>query len=115
VHPDRAGATEKAISLLKAKLKRLENAEPLEDIKVDIAQQALVIGGGIAGITAALNLADNGISTFLVEKDSSIGGQMAKIGKIFSPDKLAEECAMCSLILDERGCSPPENYAFYLD
>ena len=71
--------------------------EPLGEIKVDITPQALVIGGGIAGITAAVNLADNGISTYLVEKDSSIGGNMAKIGKVFSPDKLAEECAMCSL------------------
>ncbi|WP_424353413.1 ferredoxin:CoB-CoM heterodisulfide reductase subunit HdrA [Methanosarcina mazei] len=108
VHPDREGATEKALSLLKAKLKRLENIEPLEDIKVDIAQQVLVIGGGIAGITAALNLADNGVPTFLVEKDSSIGGQMAKIGKIFSPDKLAEECAMCSLspLMNEVAAHP---------
>ena len=71
--------------------------EPLGEIKVDITPKALVIGGGIAGITAAVNLADNGISTYLVEKESSIGGNMAKIGKVFSPDKLAEECAMCSL------------------
>ncbi|HOQ66182.1 MAG TPA: FAD-dependent oxidoreductase [Methanosarcina thermophila] len=97
VHPDKAEATEKALSLIRGKLKRLEKLEPLEEIKVDIVPQALVIGGGIAGITAALNLADNGISTYLVEKDSSIGGNMAKIGKVFSPDKLAEECAMCSL------------------
>ncbi|WP_048184455.1 ferredoxin:CoB-CoM heterodisulfide reductase subunit HdrA [Methanosarcina siciliae] len=108
VHPDRTGATDKALSLLRAKLKRLENVEPLDEIKVDIAQQALVIGGGIAGITAALNLADNGVSTFLVEKNTSIGGQMAKIGKIFSPDKLAEECAMCSLspLMNEVAAHP---------
>lgn len=97
VHPDKAEATEKALSLLRGKLRRLENSQPLNEIKVDIAPQALVIGGGIAGITAAVNLADSGISTYLVEKDSSIGGNMAKIGKVFSPDKLAEECAMCSL------------------
>lgn len=97
VHPDRDEATEKAISLLRGKLRRLEKLEPLEEIKVNIVPQALVIGGGIAGITAAVNLADNGISTYLVEKDLSIGGNMAKIGKVFSPDKLAEECAMCSL------------------
>ncbi|MCQ1536968.1 FAD-dependent oxidoreductase [Methanosarcina sp. KYL-1] len=108
VHPEKAEATEKAISLLRGKLRRLQNVEPLEEIKVDIAPQALVIGGGISGITAALNLADNGISTFLVEKDSSIGGQMAKIGKIFSPDKLAEECAMCSLspLMNEVAAHP---------
>ncbi len=97
VHPDKAKATEKALSLLRGKLRRLENSQPLGEIKVDITPKALVIGGGIAGITAAVNLADNGISTYLVEKESSIGGNMAKIGKVFSPDKLAEECAMCSL------------------
>jgi heterodisulfide reductase subunit A1 len=97
VHPDKTEATEKALSLLQGKLKRLENSQPLDEIKVSIAPEALVIGGGIAGITAAVNLADSGISTYLVEKDSSIGGNMAKIGKVFSPDKLAEECAMCSL------------------
>ncbi len=97
VHPEKAEATEKALSLLRGKLGRLENSEPLGDIKVDITPKALVIGGGIAGITAAVNLADNGVSTYLVEKDPSIGGNMAKIGKVFSPDKLAEECAMCSL------------------
>lgn len=97
VHSDKVEATEKSLSLLRGKLKRLENSEPLGEIKVDITPQVLVIGGGIAGITAAVNLADNGISTYLVEKDPSIGGNMAKIGKVFSPDKLAEECAMCSL------------------
>ncbi len=108
VHPDIAEATEKAITLLRGKLKRLDRGEPLQDIKVDISPHALVIGGGIAGITAALNLADNGVFTYLVEKDSSIGGQMAKIGKIFSPDKLAEECAMCSLspLMNEVAAHP---------
>lgn len=97
VHPDKSPATEKALSLLRGKLKRLEKLEPLEEIRINITPKALVIGGGIAGITAAVNLADSGISTYLVEKDPSIGGNMAKIGKVFSPDKLAEECAMCSL------------------
>jgi heterodisulfide reductase subunit A1 len=108
VHPDKTEATEKALSLLRGKLKRLEKLEPLEEIKVDIAPQVLVIGGGIAGITAAVNLADTGISTYLVEKDSSIGGNMAKIGKVFSPDKLAEECSMCSLspLMNEVAANP---------
>ncbi|MDQ1252891.1 MAG: heterodisulfide reductase subunit [Euryarchaeota archaeon] len=108
VHPDKAEATEKALSLIRGKLRRLEKLEPLEEIKVDIAPQALVIGGGIAGITAALNLADTGISTYLVEKNSSIGGNMAKIGKVFSPDKLAEECSMCSLspLMNEVAANP---------
>ncbi len=111
VHPDRTEATEKALSLLRGKLRRLENSQPLDEIKVDITPKALVIGGGIAGITAAVNLADSGISTYLVEKDSSIGGNMAKIGKVFSPDKLAEECAMCSLspLMNEVIANPKIN------
>jgi heterodisulfide reductase subunit A1 len=108
VHPDKTEATEKALTLLRGKIKRLEKLEPLEEIKVDITPQVLVIGGGIAGITAAVNLADTGISTYLVEKDSSIGGNMAKIGKVFSPDKLAEECSMCSLspLMNEVAANP---------
>jgi heterodisulfide reductase subunit A len=108
VHPDKAEATEKALSLIRGKLRRLEKIEPLEEIKVDIVPKVLVIGGGIAGITAAVNLADTGVSTYLVERDSSIGGNMAKIGKVFSPDKLAEECSMCSLspLMNEVAANP---------
>lgn len=75
---------------------------------MNIVPQVLVIGGGIAGITAAINLADTGTSTYLVERDSSIGGNMAKIGKVFSPDKLAEECSMCSLspLMNEVAANP---------
>ncbi len=111
VHPDKAEATEKALSLIRGKLRRLEELEPLEEIKVDIAPQVLVVGGGIAGITAAVNLADTGTSTYLVERDSSIGGNMAKIGKVFSPDKLAEECSMCSLspLMNEVAANPRIN------
>ena len=97
VHPEVSEATEKALSVLKGKIRRLEKAEPMDAVVINIRQKALVIGGGIAGIAAALSLADNGIPVYLIEKNTSIGGQMAKIGKIFSPDKLAEECAMCSL------------------
>jgi heterodisulfide reductase subunit A1 len=111
VHPDKTEATEKALSLIRGKLLRLEKLEPLEEIKVNISPQVLVIGGGIAGITAAVNLADTGTSIYLIEKDSSIGGNMAKIGKVFSPDKLAEECSMCSLspLMNEVAANPRIN------
>lgn len=108
VHPEVSGATEKALSVLKGKIRRLEKAEPLETVEVNIRQKAVVIGGGIAGIATALSLADNGIPVYLIEKNTSIGGQMAKIGKIFSPDKIAEECAMCSLspLMNEAAAHP---------
>ncbi|MCL7411509.1 MAG: FAD-dependent oxidoreductase [Methanosarcinaceae archaeon] len=108
VHPDNLAATNKSISLLIGKIKRVQLALPLTPIQVSINPNAMVIGGGIAGINSALNLANNGIHTYLIEKDVTIGGNAAKIGKIFSPEKLAEECAMCSLspLMNEIGTHP---------
>ena len=94
---DRKSATKKARDLVNASLQRLEHAEPLSGSHVSVTNAALVVGGGIAGITAALSLAENGIKTYLVEKEPSIGGNTVRIGKVFSPHKMVEECAMCSL------------------
>jgi len=96
-HPEDAAATQKAISLIRGKLKRLQTAKPLTAIQIPINPNAMVIGGGIAGIDAALNIANSGVHTYLIERNVTIGGNAAKIGKIFSPEKLEEECAMCSL------------------
>ena len=62
-----------------------------------------MIGGGIAGMNAALSLAKQGTKVTIIEQSPSIGGHMAKIGKVFSPVKIAEECGMCLLnpILNE--------------
>ncbi len=108
VHPDNLATTNKAISLLNAKIKRVKTALPLTPIQVTINPNAMVIGGGIAGINSALNLANNGIHTYLIEKEVTIGGNTAKIGKMFSPEKLAEECSMCSLspLMNEVGSHP---------
>ncbi|AEH60594.1 fumarate reductase/succinate dehydrogenase flavoprotein domain protein [Methanosalsum zhilinae DSM 4017] len=97
VHTEEKNATEKAINLIQSKIERLKYSQPLSGAQIPINANAMVIGGGIAGITAAINLANNGIRTYIVEKETSIGGNVARIGKIFSPEKLAEECAMCSL------------------
>ena len=56
-------------------------------------KKALVVGGGVAGIQAALDLADMGIETFLVEKGPSIGGRMAQLDKTFPTN----DCAMCTM------------------
>ena len=87
----------KARDLINASLQRLEHAESLSEFRVDVTNATLVVGGGIAGITAALALAENGVKTYLVEKEPSIGGNTVRIGKVFSPHKMVEECAMCSL------------------
>ncbi len=97
VHADSDRATYKAFSMLNSGMLRLLQAQPVEQYSLPINPDALVIGGGIAGINAALNLANSGVHTYLVEKETTIGGNAAKIGKIFSPEKLVEECAMCSL------------------
>ena len=52
-------------------------------IKVPVTKTAMVIGGGVSGISAALDLADMGIKTYLVEKEPSIGGRMAQLNKTF--------------------------------
>ena len=59
--------------------------------------EVAVIGGGLAGMNAALSLAKQGTKVTLIEQSPSIGGHMAKIGKVFSPVKIAEECGMCLL------------------
>ena len=97
VTKDPKKATEKARDLIFTSLLRLQHAIPLEDFSVRINNTALVIGGGIAGITSALSLAENGIKTYLVEKEPSLGGNSVRVGKVFSPHKMVEECAMCSL------------------
>ncbi len=90
-------ATRKARDLINSSIQRLQYAEPLSEFRVGVTNAALVVGGGIAGITAALSLAKNGIKTYLIERQPSIGGNTVRIGKVFSPHKMVEDCSMCSL------------------
>jgi heterodisulfide reductase subunit A len=83
VHDDPAMATAKAKDLVHMAVERARLLEPQESMKVPVRQAALVVGGGIAGIQAALDLADSGYQVYLVEKEPSIGGMMAKIDKTF--------------------------------
>lgn len=76
-------ATEKAKSLVSAAVRRVRLQSPLETRHVGVNQSALVVGGGIAGIEAALRLADAGKHVYLVEKEPSIGGHMAQLYKTF--------------------------------
>lgn len=95
VHSDVDKATDKAISLTNAAIERVKYARPLDAIVRKTKKSAAVIGGGISGITAALSLAKQGIKVHIIEKSPTVGGNMIKIGKVFSPEKLAEECALC--------------------
>lgn len=76
-------ATEKAIALVSAAVYRIGKHVPLTERKADVKQSALVIGAGIAGIEAALRLADSGKQVYLVEREPGIGGHMTQLYKTF--------------------------------
>jgi heterodisulfide reductase subunit A len=80
---DREGALEKAKDLTAAAIAKSRFLTSLDMIKVPVTQKALVIGGGVAGISASLDLAEQGIETILVEKEATIGGVMAQLNKTF--------------------------------
>ena len=79
VHKDRKAATEKAMSLVNGAVQRVQKHEALESMSVDMNPSVLVIGGGIAGMTAALELADAGHFVHLVEKDDHLGGNLSRV------------------------------------
>ena len=80
---DKEGALQKAKDLTAAAVAKAQFLAPLEFITVPVTKKAMVIGGGVAGISAALDLADQGIDTILVEKEPTIGGVMAQLNKTF--------------------------------
>lgn len=81
VHPeDRKAATQKARDQIRMSVARARLLEPLEDIVVKVQPKALVIGGGVAGMAAALDLANRGIGVNLVEKAPTLGGRAARTG-----------------------------------
>ena len=80
---DRQGATDKAKDLTAAAIAKTRFMTELDMINVPVTQKAMVIGGGVAGISASLDLAEQGIETILVEKEPTIGGVMAQLNKTF--------------------------------
>ena len=80
---DREGALEKAKDLTAAAIAKTRFMTSLDMIDVPVTQKAMVIGGGVAGISASLDLAEQGIETILVEKEATIGGVMAQLNKTF--------------------------------
>jgi heterodisulfide reductase subunit A len=83
VHEDKEMATEKAKALVSAAVRRVFLHEPLETKEVLVNPCTLVVGAGIAGIQAALEIADSGHKVYLVEREPSIGGNMARLDKTF--------------------------------
>ena len=93
VHKDKEIGTEKAISLVRSGVLKATLLKPLTKKKVGVTPSALVIGGGIAGIQAALDIGNMGFETILVEKTPSIGGVMAQLDKTFP----TLDCSACIL------------------
>jgi heterodisulfide reductase subunit A len=80
---DKEQATQKAMDLVKSAVARARVLEPQKEAEVPVTRAALVIGGGVAGIQSALDLADAGHQVYLVERDPSIGGIMAALDKTY--------------------------------
>jgi len=94
VHPEEPEkATEKAIDQIKMAIEQVKLLEPLEVQYSNITPSTLIIGGGIAGIKAALAIADAGYKVYLVERDLTIGGHMALFDKVFP----SLDCSICIL------------------
>jgi heterodisulfide reductase subunit A len=93
VHTDKEKATKKAVKIVKSHVAKARQNENLEPIKVDVNRRALVIGGGISGLQAAMDIADHGYEVILVEKNPSIGGKMIQLSETFP----TLDCSQCIL------------------
>ena len=93
IHKDKAEATEKAIILARTAVAKVQLNAPLTPGESPVTKRALVIGGGIAGIQTALDIADAGFEVEIVEKTPTIGGRMAQLDKTFP----TLDCAACIL------------------
>ncbi len=93
IHKDVAEATAKAISIGRAAIAKVRNDQPLTPSQNPVVKRALVIGGGIAGIQAALDIADAGYDVDIVEKQPTVGGKMTQLDKTFP----TLDCASCIL------------------
>jgi heterodisulfide reductase subunit A len=83
VHHDREEATQKAQDLVRMGVSKVLKNQPLQVSTIPITKRALVIGGGIAGMQAALDIAEAGHQVVLVEREASIGGKMTQLDKTF--------------------------------
>jgi heterodisulfide reductase subunit A len=93
VHEKGEVTTEKAADLVRVMVEKVKRDQPLQPIHVPVTKRALVLGGGIAGIQAALDIANSGHQVVLVEKSPSIGGHMSQLSETFP----TLDCSQCIL------------------
>ena len=109
IHKDIKAATEKAIILGRTAIAKVQLNAPLTAGESPVVKRALVIGGGIAGIQTALDIADAGFEVDIVEKKPTIGGKMAQIDKTFP----TLDCAACILTPKMVDCAQNEKINIY--
>lgn len=109
VHSDRAEATIKTKSLVNAAIRRVSHHKALEVKRVPVGADVLVVGGGIAGIHAALTLANAGKKVYLVEREPTLGGHMAMFDKTFP----TLDCAACILTPKMSAVAAHENITIW--
>ena len=109
IHRDMAEGTEKAIILGRAAIAKVQLNAPLQAGESPVVKRALVIGGGIAGIQTALDIAEAGFDVDIVEKTPTIGGKMAQIDKTFP----TLDCASCIVTPKMVDCSQNEKIHIY--
>ena len=109
IHKDKAEATKKAIILGRAAIAKVMLNAPLQAGTSPVKKRALVIGGGIAGIQTALDIADAGFEVDIVEKKPTIGGKMTQIDKTFP----TLDCAACILTPKMVDCAQNEKIHIY--
>ncbi len=93
IHDDARQATEKAKALVLGAVRRVSLHQPLEPMRAPISPNVLIVGAGISGIQAALEIAESGHTVYLVEREASIGGRMGQFDKTFP----TLDCAACIL------------------
>ena len=92
-YDDPEAATKKAAAIIDTGIAKVRGSNPIPTNRLPITQRVMIVGGGVAGITSALELADAGIETVIVEKEGFLGGHMAKWDKLFP----TFDCSICIL------------------
>jgi heterodisulfide reductase subunit A len=104
-HGDRAEATAKATALVTAAVAKARMLRPLEPVVIPAVRAVAVVGGGVAGLRAASDLAKIGLPVTLVEKELTLGGRVALLEKLFPYEEPAEDilCRLCDEVLTSQG------------